>query len=96
MAPAEILKHDSVTRYWPFGVGGLVGPLLALLVSRWMPFPLAVGASTFVCFAGAVWVFQQGSARVRPGFGRSLTTSLVSGVAAGLVAGVLAFLFSWQ
>jgi hypothetical protein len=93
MAPE---KHDSLTRYWPFGVGGLVGPILAVFVSRWVPFHFAVGASMFVGFAAAVWVFQRGSARLPRGFGRSLTASLVSGLAAGLVAGVLAFLFPWR
>ncbi len=96
MAPTEPPGHDSLTRYWPFAVGGLVGPPLAVLVSRWMAFPFAVGVSTFVCFAGAVWVFLQRSPRARQRFGRSVTTSLVSGAAAGLVSGVLAFLFPWQ
>jgi hypothetical protein len=52
MAPSE--KHDSLTRYWPFGVGGLVGPILAVFVSRWVPFHFAVGASMFVGFTAAV------------------------------------------
>lgn len=89
MASTHSLKPGSLMRYWPFGVFGLAGPLLAVFVSRWMPFYFAVGASMFVGFATAVWVFQRGS-------GRSLTAGLVSGVAAGLVGGGLAFLLPWR
>ena len=29
MAPTGTLRHNTLVRYWPFGVGGFVGPLLA-------------------------------------------------------------------
>lgn len=84
------LRNDGWTRYWPFGVAGFSGPLLASVVSRWVPLPVAVGVCASISFAAAVWAFKRTSAR------RSVATVLVSGVAAGLVAGVLAFLFPWR
>jgi uncharacterized membrane protein YfcA len=96
MAPAETPQHGTLMRYWPFGVGGLVGPLLALALSRWMPFPLAVGTSIFVAFSAAVWMFRARSARMREGVGRSMAAILLPGCAAGVVAGALAFLFPWR
>jgi hypothetical protein len=80
--------RDDLTRYWPFGVLGLVGPVLAVFVGRWMPFYISTGATICGGFATAVWVFQRGS-------GRPLTAGLVSGLAAGLIGGGLAFLFPW-
>jgi hypothetical protein len=89
MAVSETLKKDSLVRYWPFGVAGFGGPLMSAFVGQWMPFYLAVGASMFVGFAAAVWMFQRTSAR------GSVGIILVSGLAAGVVGGAVAFLFPW-
>ena len=96
MASTATPANDGLARYWPFGAGGLLGPVLTALLSRWMRFDVAVGVAMFVGFAAAAWVFQQSSTRVPRNSGRALTTSLVSGIAAGLVAGVLASLFPWR
>lgn len=96
MTPTATPTNHGLTRYWPFGVGGLLGPLFAAFLSRWMRFDVAVGLAMFVGFAAAVWVFQQRSPRVAQHLGRALTASLVSGSAAGSVAGGLAFLFPWR
>ena len=96
MAPTETRKNSALIRCWPFGVGGLVGPLFAVALSRWMPFPFAVGASMFVCFSAAGWMYRAVPSRVRQGIGGSLTAILVPAFAAGLVGGVLAFLFPWR
>jgi hypothetical protein len=89
MASTATPTNHGLARYWPFGLGGLAGPLLAVLMSRWMPFYVAVGASMFIGFATAVWIFKRGS-------GRSLAAGVASGLAAGLVGGGLAFLFPWR
>ena len=85
-----------MTRYWPFGAGGLLSPLFATLLNRWMRLDVASGLATFVGFTAAMWVFQRRSARVPQNPGRALTASLVSGIAAGVVAGGLAFLLPWR
>lgn len=88
MSPTGSLKDDGWTRYWPFGVAGFTGPLLAAFVSRWASFPVSLGLGMFVGFSAAVWLFPRTSAR------RSVTASLVSGLAAGLVSGFVAFLLA--
>jgi uncharacterized membrane protein YfcA len=96
MASTATPTNHGLTRYWPFGVGGLLGPLFTAFLSRWIRFDVAVGLAMFVVFAAAVWVFQQRSARVPQHLGRALTASFVSGIAAGSVAGGLAFFFPWR
>ena len=96
MASTATPTNDGLARYWPFAAGGLVGPIFAALLSRWMRFDVAAGLAMFVSFAAAAWVFQRSSTRVPRNAGRALTTSLVSGIAAGIVTGVLAFLFPWR
>jgi hypothetical protein len=41
-------------RYWPCFVAGFCGPLLGLLLARWLPFHFAMGLAFFVAwfFAG--------------------------------------------
>ena len=96
MASTGTPTTDGLTRYWTFGMGGLLSPLFATLLSRWMRLDVAVGLAMFVGFTAAMWVFQRRSARVPQNSGRALTASLVSGIAAGVVAGGLAFLFPWR
>ena len=58
MASTATPTNDGLTRYWPFGAGGLLGPLFATLLNRWMRLDFAVGLAMFVGFAAAMWVFQ--------------------------------------
>ena len=89
-SPTKDFRNEDWTRYWPFGVAGFAGPLLASGVSRWVPLPAAVAVCTALSFAAAVWAFKRTSTT------RSAATVLASGLTAGLVAGVLAFLFPWR
>ena len=90
-------KYSMLMRYWPFSVGGLVGPLMAVALSRWMPFPLAAGAAMFLGFSAAVWMFRaRSSSRMPQGVAPSIAAILVPSCAAGVVAAVLTFLFPWK
>jgi hypothetical protein len=90
---ASKASEASLMRYWPFAVAGLVGPVAATELARWMPLHFAFGGTFFVAFTAAHWSFQRTS--VRPDR-RSLRASIVSGLAGGLVAGLIAFLLPWR
>jgi hypothetical protein len=96
MASTAAPTNDGLIRYWPFAAGGLLGPLFAALLNRWIRLDVAVGLAMFVGFTTATWVFQRRSARVPHDSVRTITASVVSGIAAGVVAGGLAFLFPWR
>jgi hypothetical protein len=96
MASHDAPTNSGLSRFWPFGAGGLFGPVLATLLTRWMRFDAALGIGMFIAFTAAMLVFERRSRRVPETLGRSLTVSLVSGVVAGLVGGGMASLLHWQ
>ena len=78
--------------YWPFLAGGLLSPVMASVLTRWVPLHCAVAGSSFVAWFAAISLFQRGSARAGTGLVGKLAVSAV----AGLVGGVLAFLLPWK
>ena len=85
-------NESRLTTYWPFFVGGLVGPLLSRVLSAWVPLYVAAAASFFAAFSASIWVFDRSS---RPGparVGRNLAASALGGT----VVGLLTYLFSWR
>ena len=81
-------KYLSLTRHWPFAAAGFLGPLLAALVGRFIPFPIATGLVMFVLFTGAVLMIEHSAAPQRT-LRQSLAPGLVAGVSAGIASAVL-------
>lgn len=92
MVEFETNGRVRLIRYWPFGAAGFVGPILANVLTRWVPLHYAVGCSGFVVCLAAVSLFQRTSAR--PGMG--MLGKLITSTGTGLVAGLLALLFPWK
>lgn len=82
----------GIREYWPFLAGGILAPILANALTRWLALHYAVGVSNFVVWFVAIWLFQRTSGRSGMGMLGKLATSAV----AGLAGGVLAFLFPWK
>jgi hypothetical protein len=81
-------------RWWPCFVAGFCGPLLGLLLARWLPFHFAMGIAFFVAwtFVGAVF-----ARRWQPKWGLPRwLAAILMGAASGLSIGLLAFFFPWK
>ena len=87
-------RSESLMQYWPFGVAGLLSPIAAALLSRSMPLYVAAGASFFVAWAAAIWLFERGPARPVT-LRRRVGASLAGGLIGGLLVGALTLLFPW-
>ncbi len=85
-------SNDSFWRWWPFFVGGLLGPLLADVLDRWLPLYLAVGSAMFVAWLIALWLFN----RISPSSDWSILRWVGASLGAGAISGALAFLFPWK
>jgi hypothetical protein len=78
-------------QWWPFFVGGILGPVLGGVLKRWMTPPPAAGLGAFVAWMLALWLFHKfyGAA------GWSAPRWVASSAAAAAVTGLLAYLFPW-
>ena len=86
------LAHVAWWRYWPCFVAGFCGPLLGLLLARWLPFHFAMGIAFFVLWFFVGLIFAR---RSPPKWGvPAWLAALLTGAAAGLCAGVLWYYFS--
>jgi len=87
-----VSRKGSGWIFWPALVAGLVGPLLAGLLGRWMAFHFAGGLAAFVtCFFFAMMVGRRYPPRFRiPVWLAAVLTGLVT----GLCLGVLTYYFS--
>ena len=81
-------------RYWPCFVAGFCGPLLGLLLARWLPFHFAMGLAFFVAwfFAGLML-----ARRFTPRWGiPGWLVGVLAGAGAGLTVAVLSFFIPWK
>jgi hypothetical protein len=85
-------SDESFWRWWPFFVGGLCGPPLGDLLSRWLPLHFAVGVATFVVWFVALFVFN----RISPSSDWSILRWLGASLGVGVISGALAYLFPWK
>jgi hypothetical protein len=90
------VNGGGLARYWPFAAGGLVAPMAAGVLARWIAFHFAVAATMLVAWTLATWLAQRTTARRRDSGWRRAGVSIAAGLAGALVAGVLAFLFPWM
>lgn len=89
---AEVtIFRSSWWKVWPCFVAGFCGPLLGLLLARWLPFHFAMGIAFFVLwfFVGLIFARRSPPKWGLPGW---LAAGL-AGAAAGLCAGLLSFFF---
>ena len=89
-----VLRKGSWWVFWPCFAAGLIGPLLGDILSRWVPFPLAVGLAFFVTwfFVGLIFARRSPPKWGAPGW----LAALLTGAAAALCAGVLSYYFPWR
>ena len=85
------MTHEGSTTpvYWPWFVGGLLGPIVANLLSRWTTRPLAAGLAFFATFAVASSIVSN---RNDPRGVRIGRIAIASGAGALITAG-LTYLF---
>jgi hypothetical protein len=84
----------SWRRYWPCFVAGFCGPLLGLLLARWLPFHFAMGLAFFVAWFFAGLMLAKG---LTPKWGvPGWVAALSAGAAAGISVGLLSFFFPWK
>lgn len=83
------------THYWSWAASGLVAPIAATALARWIPLHVAVGGSVFVVFVASDWLLQRTTCP-KQGMRRRTGASIVFGLAGGLAAGLVAFLFPWR
>jgi hypothetical protein len=96
MMTSHATRPSGLWRFWPFGAGGLLGPVLAAALTRWMRLDVASGIGMFVSFTIAVFLFERRSRQMPRALGPSLMASVLSGIAAGLVTGGVASLLQSQ
>jgi hypothetical protein len=81
-------------RYWPCFVAGFCGPLLGLLLARWLPFHFAMGLAFFVAWFFA-WLML--AKRFTPKWGvPGWVAALSAAAGAGICVGLLSFFFPWK
>ena len=83
--------NDSFWRWWPFFIGGVCGPALGNILSRWLPLHYAAGIAMFIAWLIALRVFDS----ISPSPNWSIPRWLGTRAAAGIICGALAFLFPW-
>ena len=91
MVTSTVATEDRVICYWPFALGGLLGPVAAGELAWWMPSYVAIAIAFFVAFTTASWWFQRG-APSRRSPARRLGASLMGGLSGALVAGLVTYL----
>jgi hypothetical protein len=94
---ATSLTNRSATglaQFWPWVASGLVAPIAATALARWIAPHVAVGGSYFVVFVLSDWLFQRTTCPEQ-GMRRRTGTIIVFGLAGGLAAGLVTFLFPW-
>ena len=86
-----VLQKGSWWTFWPAFGGGLCGPLLGLVLARWLPFYLAMGFGFFVAwfFVGLIFARRSPPKWGVPGW----LAALLTGAATGLTVGVLWYYF---
>jgi hypothetical protein len=86
-----VSRKGSPWIFWPALVAGLVGPLLAGLLMRWMAFHFASSIAAFVtCFVFALIV----GSRYPPRFRIPVwLAAVLTGLATALFVGVLTYYF---
>jgi uncharacterized membrane protein YfcA len=88
-------RNDGLTLYWPFVVGGFVGPVAAAVLSRWMPRHFGFGLAMFLAFGLASWTVHRLSTRRDQSPRRAVAGSVLAALAAGVTAGLMAYLLPW-
>jgi len=84
-----VLRQGSWWKYWPCFAAALVGPLLANLLARWLPFHFAIGVAFFAAWFFVGVIFAR---RWRPKYDvPRWLVAILTGAGAGLCAGVLAY-----
>jgi hypothetical protein len=89
---STVATEDRVIRYWPFALGGLLGPVATGALALWMPSSVATATAFFVALTAASWWFQR-EAPSRRSPARRLGASLMGGLSGAVVAGLVAYLF---
>lgn len=84
--------NDSMWRWLPLFVGGVCGPLLGNLLSRWLPLHYAVGVAFFIMWLIVGLIFSRMSPSPKWSFARWLG----GGALGAAAAAVLAFFFPWK
>ena len=77
--------------WWPFFVGGILGPTLGAILKRWAAPPLAAGLGSFAAWVLALWLFQRSYGLT----GWSVPRWVATSAAAALATGLLVYLFPW-
>ncbi len=78
--------------YWPFFVGGILGPTLGGFLKRWMAAPTAAGLGAFAGWMLALWLFHRFN-----GLGRwSVPRWVAASAGAALITGLLTYFFPWS
>ena len=85
--PSRTNASESMWRWWPCFIGGFCGPLLAHVLTDWMPPAVAVGLAFFVMWVMVGLVFTVSP----PSKQWSLARWVGGGALGALVAGALAF-----
>ena len=86
-AYGDPMTHDGSPAkpvYWPWFIGGLLGPIIADLLTKWITRPLAAGMAFLVLFAVASSIVARRSDPRGVRIGRIV---LASGVGALIVGG---------
>lgn len=74
---------------------GVVAPIAATALARWIPLHVAVGGSVFVVFVASDWLLQRTTCPEQE-MRRRTGAIIAFGLAGGLAAGLVAFLFPWR
>jgi hypothetical protein len=91
MSERVVSVNTSVWSWWPFFVGGILGPVLGGVLKRWMTMPLAAGLGAFVAWMLALWLFQ----RFYRQDGWSVSRWVAASTAAAVVTGLLTYFVPW-
>ena len=78
-----------MARYWPFALGGMLGPILARALAIWVPSYSAAAGSYFVVFFASFWLYERLGATGH----HRLAGNLIASAAGGAVVGLLTYLF---
>ena len=78
--------------WWPFFVGGILGPALGGILKRWLAAPAAAGLGSFVAWMLALWLFYRFNRVARGG----VPLMVAASAAAALMTGLLAYFFPWS
>ena len=81
-------QKRGMARYWPFALGGILGPLLSRALAIWVPSYSAAAGSFFVLFFAAFWLSDRLGAE-----DHRLARNLTASAGGAAIVGLLTYLF---